>query len=73
VRVSVVKSKVVRLDPQGFRRVLDVCGPSGQKNKTETDEEKQIYKYTKLAEEAKCTLQSLVSMESDSSLSEYSD
>jgi hypothetical protein len=77
-----VKPKVIRLDPQGVKRVMEVGGPSAlnttlnkrskiPKNKPETN--KLIEKPSKLTIHSKHALRSPVSAELDCFSSEYSD
>jgi hypothetical protein len=77
-----VKAKVIRLEPQGIKRVMDVGGPSALNTTLKTpkkvrknisDKNKLIGESTILTKEPKHTLRSPVSVESDSSSSENSD
>jgi hypothetical protein len=77
-----VKSKVIRLDPQGIKRVMDVGGPSAlnttlkkpQKSvKNKSGKDKLIGKPTTLTKEPKRMLRSPVSVQYDSFSSENSD
>jgi hypothetical protein len=77
-----VKSKVVRLDPQGIKRVMDIGGPSvlnttlkkpRKVHKNKSDNSKLIGKSTILTKGPKHVLWSPVNVESDSPSSEYSE
>jgi hypothetical protein len=77
-----VKSKVIRLDPQGIKRVMDVGGlsvlnttlkKSKKVRKNKSDKNKLRGKSTTLTKEPKHTLLSPVSMETGSSTIDNSD
>jgi hypothetical protein len=77
-----VKSKVIRLDPRGIKRVMDIGGPSTinislkkprKLHKNKSDNTELIGKSAILNKEHKHMLRSPVSVESDSPSYEYSD
>ncbi|PNF32199.1 hypothetical protein B7P43_G00735, partial [Cryptotermes secundus] len=77
-----VKSKVIRLDPLGIKRVMDVGGPAAlnttikkprKVNRNKAEKNKPLEKPTILTIKPKHALRSPVSVESDSASSEYSD
>ncbi|KDR16517.1 hypothetical protein L798_09952 [Zootermopsis nevadensis] len=72
-----VKPKVVRHNPQGVKRILDVSGPSGRRTKTKvttkTDKDKLIDKSMKMKKQAQHTLRSPLSTDFENSSSEISD
>jgi hypothetical protein len=77
-----VKAEIIRLDPQGTKRVMDVGGPSAlpaavkiskKAMKHKYDKDKLINKPTKLTKHPRHTLRSPQSVDPDSSSPENSD
>jgi hypothetical protein len=77
-----VKSKIIRLDPQGTKRVMDVGGSSAlhaavkiskKTIKHKPDKDKPINIPTKLTKQSRHTLRSPQSVDPDSSSPENSD
>jgi hypothetical protein len=77
-----VTSKVIRLDPQGVKRVMEVGGPPAlvktlnkpQKTvKTKSNKDKPVGKSSILTKQLKHTLWSRLRIESDTSSSEHSE